>query len=59
MSTEQVTAPAKAKGGRPVGYKPVKKDEVKAGIEVMEDGTHLIIKIPKKMASKILLKDLF
>jgi len=57
-ATEQTAATTKAKGGRPVGYKPVKKDEAKPGIEVTEEGPFLVIKIPKKLASKVLLKDL-
>jgi hypothetical protein len=60
MQTEikQVENPTKNKGGRPRGSISPKAQEPKTVTLIEEDGEWLLIRINKKAAVKLLLKDL-
>lgn len=57
MTTDQVATVPKPKG-RPIGYKPTKQTEPKEPPLITEEGDYLVIRISKKAAMKLLLKDL-
>ena len=48
----------KSKGGRPAGYSPKATPPKQPTITITEDGDCLVIRVPKRLASKLILKDL-
>lgn len=52
-----IQEPIKKKQGRPQGYSPVKA-EPKQVMVISEDDDYLVIKVQKKAALKVLLKEL-